>query len=229
MIKFKNKEYRFPYWGPFVLETTIEDEFVKILLEKGREATIDARLDLAGQIEKEFYYEKYEDWFISRFSPYVDLYLENVVPYKGNSFQYLLERNYSTMQEPWNSFQEINIKNITWFLHALWINFQAANEYNPPHDHTGDLSFIIYLQVPKEIGEEKSIQSSGGTVAPGALCMEFGIEMPFSIAGYSKVPEVGDILIFPAWLKHHVIAFKSDVERISVSGNMSLGLRNDKV
>ena len=52
------KGFRFPYWGPFVLETTIEDEFVKILLEKGREATLDARNDLAGQIEKEFYYEK---------------------------------------------------------------------------------------------------------------------------------------------------------------------------
>ena len=28
-------------------------------------------------------------------------------------------------------------------------------------------------------------------------------------------------MIFPAWLPHHVMGFKSDVERISVSGNLN--------
>ena len=225
------KGFRFPYWGPFVLETTIADEFVKILLEKGREATLDARNDLAGQIEKEFYYEKYEDWFMPRFSPYVDVYIQEVKRYKGATdvFKFLLERNFNTQKEPWSPMEDINIGNITWFLHSLWINFQAANEYNPPHNHTGDLSFIIYLQVPQEIREEALIIATNSTVAPGALCMEYGLEMPFGISGFSKLPVVGDILIFPAWLKHHVMAFQSDVERISVSGNITLGLRNDKV
>ena len=35
-----------------------------------------------------------------------------------------------------------------------------------------------------------------------------------------RFPEVRDLLIFPAWLTHYVHAFKSDVERISVSGNI---------
>ena len=30
-----------------------------------------------------------------------------------------------------------------------------------------------------------------------------------------------DLFIFPAWLKHYVAPFKSDVERISVSGNIA--------
>ena len=162
------KGFRFPYWGPFVLETTIEDEFVKILLEKGREATLDARNDLAGQIEKEFYYEKYEDWFMPRFSPYVDIYIQEVKRYKGATdvFKFLLERNFNTQKEPWSPMEDINIGNITWFLHSLWINFQAANEYNPPHNHTGDLSLIIYLQVPQEIREEALIIATNRTVAP---------------------------------------------------------------
>ena len=29
------------------------------------------------------------------------------------------------------------------------------------------------------------------------------------------------MFIFPAWLKHYVAPFKSDVERISVSGNIA--------
>ena len=28
-------------------------------------------------------------------------------------------------------------------------------------------------------------------------------------------------MIFPAWLSHHVYAFESDVERVSVSGNVA--------
>ena len=35
------------------------------------------------------------------------------------------------------------------------------------------------------------------------------------------MPEVGDLIIFPAWLQHHVNSFKADVERISVSGNLN--------
>ena len=42
----------------------------------------------------------------------------------------------------------------------------------------------------------------------------------FSNNCFRHLPEVGDLFIFPAWLIHHVYAFKSDVERISVSGNI---------
>ena len=57
-------------------------------------------------------------------------------------------------------------------------------------------------------------------VGPGMIVFDYGIAMPFSINVFSKLPEVGDLFIFPAWLTHYVHAFKSDVERISVSGNI---------
>ena len=56
---------------------------------------------------------------------------------------------------------------------------------------------------------------------PGMINFSHGEEMPFCINQSSKMPEVGDLYIFPAWLTHYVHAFKSDVERISVSGNIS--------
>ena len=34
-------------------------------------------------------------------------------------------------------------------------------------------------------------------------------------------PKEGDMFIFPAWLKHYVAPFYSDVTRISVSGNVA--------
>ena len=51
-------DYRFSLWGPYVLEATVEKEFVDILLEKGkesREKNLDATRDLAGALEHEYY------------------------------------------------------------------------------------------------------------------------------------------------------------------------------
>ena len=42
-----------------------------------------------------------------------------------------------------------------------------------------------------------------------------------SITYQSVKPEDRDIFIFPAWIKHYVAPFYSDVTRISVSGNIS--------
>ena len=53
-------KYTFPYWGPFVMETKVDQEFVDILLEKGyesREKKLDFRSKLAGVIDNEYYYD----------------------------------------------------------------------------------------------------------------------------------------------------------------------------
>ena len=197
------KDYKFSYWGPFVLETKLEQEFVDVLLEKGnesREKNLDNRKKLAGMMDNEYYYEDYEEWFIPKFTSYLDLYMEGLLT-------------------EWKPKQNL-IKE--WYIKGLWINYQKANEYNPPHNHPGDLSFVIYLQVPDEIKKEnekmKGVHNNEGQ---GNIVFSYGIDMPFSINTVSRLPEVGDIIIFPAWLTHYVHAFKSDVERISVSGNVS--------
>tara|TARA_R110000824_G_C15134626_1_gene669381 strand:+ start:49 stop:684 length:636 start_codon:yes stop_codon:yes gene_type:complete len=194
-------EYVFPYWGPLVFETQIDNELIDLLLEKGRETTKDARKDLVGQIDKELYYDNYYEWFIPKFEIYIKSYVDAAKNYADN----------------------IPMKRILagWYLEKLWINYQKANEYNPPHEHTGDLSFVIYLQVPEEIVKEnekmKGVHNNDG---PGVINFWVGSNMPFAINKFSKMPSAGDIFIFPAWLPHYVNAFKSDVERISVSGNI---------
>jgi len=45
---------------------------------------------------------------------------------------------------------------------------------------------------------------------------------PFSKNQLTEVPSDGDVYIFPSWMLHYVHAFKSDVERISVAGNIRL-------
>ena len=97
------------------METRVEQELVDILLEKGnesREKNLDYRHKLAGIIDNEFYYENYEEWFVPFFDPYVNAYIDAVSDYRSDAFK-----------SPTTS----------WILNALWINYQKANEYNPPH------------------------------------------------------------------------------------------------
>ena len=42
---------------------------------------------------------------------------------------------------------------------------------------------------------------------PGMIHFEYGQHIDFSIGAFSKLPEVGDIFIFPAWLTHYVFSF----------------------
>ena len=78
--------------------------------------------------------------------------------------------------------------------------------------------------MPEEIVKEnEETQHEHNNEGPGMINFWFGLDMPFAINRCSKMPSVGDIFIFPAWLPHYVNAFKVDVERISVSGNLHFG------
>ena len=83
------------------------------------------------------------------------------------------------------------------------------------------MAFVIYLQVPKEIAEEnKKTRYKHNNSGPGMINFIYGEGLPYCIKHYSVLPSAKDIYIFPAWLTHFVDSFKSDVERISVSGNI---------
>ena len=208
-LKDKKVDLKFCALGPFLVQTKIEQELIDLLLEKGkesREKNLDSRKDLAGQIEHEYYYDDVGDWFFSKMKSYINVYLEGAKTYMQNAL--------------WT--KTPNLSNITkWELIELWINFQQAKEYNPPHDHGGDISFVIYLQVPDEIKEEnKKAWGERRNEGPGMISFDYGLMMPFSISRHSRLPSAGDLFIFPAWLPHHVHSFDSDVQRISVSGNI---------
>ena len=86
----------------------------------------------------------------------------------------------------------------------------------------------MYLQVPDEIRKENvEMKGVDRNIGAGMSNFSHGEEMPFCINQSSKMPEVGDLFIFPSWLTHYVHAFKSDVERISVSGNVSFEMKKE--
>ena len=220
-------DYWFSYWGPYVVHTRFKDPtIVTELLEKALEQRkdtarfqeLDARVSLAGQIDEELWYEDWNDWFVPKFAPYVNLYLEGLREYKSDSFEHIYSRSAKVSGKP----RQIQA-NLEWVLDSLWVNFQKPREYNPPHHHTGDISFVLFLQVPEGIKKEnEAIKGIHNNEGPGMLIFDYGEHIPFSLARCSKMPEVGDIIMFPSWLRHQVHDFKSEGERISVSGNITV-------
>ena len=67
-------------------------------------------------------------------------------------------------------------------------------------------------------------------VGPGIISFMYGEEQKGIRTGHGITPALNELWIFPASLKHCVPPFKSDVERISISGNWFIidKLRHEK-
>ena len=103
-----------------------------------------------------------------------------------------------------------------------WLNIQVANEFNPLHSHGGIISGILFLQIPKEIEEERQEYKGKYTSLHGCLKFVRNNDMIFI-----KSKDMG-ILLFPSRLQHMVYPFKSDVERITMSFNVDNILIDNK-
>jgi hypothetical protein len=106
-------------------------------------------------------------------------------------------------------------------LGAPWINYQKRYEFFPVHNHSGVLSYVLWVNIPYDV--EKEIKGPN----PYASCFEFfysnilGEYTSFKIK-VGKEDE-GTLLIFPSPLSHCVYPFyTSKGTRISVSGNIFL-------
>ena len=72
--------------------------------------------------------------FMDTFSKYFKVYMEKLVDYNRQPL----------------------LKNVTSLkIGRVWINKMKANEYNPQHIHSGDLSFVMYLSVCQMVKKER--------------------------------------------------------------------------
>jgi hypothetical protein len=121
-----------------------------------------------------------------------------------------------------------------WQLLDLWVNFQRKNEYNPPHNHSGLLSFVIWLKVPFSIDEEMEAVQSRKTTNACAANFAFLYNQADGKIAMENIPVdrrfEGVICVFPAAIHHTVYPFTtSDEFRISVAGNLGPKGRYDAV
>ena len=187
-------------WGPCVLQVKVSDDFKNKLLvgaESARAKKLDYTDKLAGIIKEEYQYEKKED-YLPEVAQCLGIYDVGFQRWKSDPYE----------QKP------------EYMLTALWVNYMKQHEFNPPHDHSDQLSFVIFLKVPEEIKKEQK-EYKGKSGGPGSLSFLYGEGNRQAITYQSIHPNEGDMFIFPAWMKHYVAPFYSDVTRISVSGNVA--------
>ena len=101
---------------------------------------------------------------------------------------------------------------------SSWIVRQFENEYNPIHWHTGHISGVGYLKMPKSLGEP--LQKSKVQNPNGQIALVHGNKMFLSDPVIKFKPEVGNFYLFPNYMMHTVYPFSnSKEERRSISFN----------
>jgi len=201
-------EYGVFSWGPCIVRLKISEDFRSKLLIEGEESKkeeLKFNAKLAGIIKEEYAYRK-KEIFLPEISQVLGVYDQALQKFKNKPYE----------QKP------------EYLLNSLWVNYMKKNEYNPPHDHADNLSFVIFLDVPEEIKkEQKEYQGQSG--GPGSLMFLYGEGNRQAITYQGIHPNNGDMFIFPSWVKHYVAPFYSDVTRISVSGNVADSIHLNKV
>ncbi len=191
-------QWTFPYWGPLLFKSKIPLNKIKYFLKK---AVNKQRYNtkLAGHIQKEFVYPA--EILQKELYPYFKAYL-------------VAATKFYDKQELKNHVLSIN--------QVAWINYMKAGEFNPPHFHTGgDLSFVVYLQIPKALEREHKAYK-GTACGPGGIefINETQRDRGYNVNSVTYFPEAGDMFIFPANLYHCVYPFQCKGERISISANL---------
>ena len=191
--------HQFAYWGPYLICVDMDPVFCKKLLKQSKSLKVKHNKHLAGQIQHERLFDwKKNPWIQEGLQVYIDTWIEG--------FKHFT--------------QKFNFTTATPKITSLWVNYQKPGEFNPVHVHTeADLSFVLWLQVPKKILQEPRDTTA---TPPGWISFLYGEDNWAINSTKHYEPKENKILVFPATLRHEVMAFKSKVTRISVAGNFTL-------
>lgn len=196
--------------NPGYLLTKLSDEQLAPIWSEVRkiEATWTAdrhNSQLAGNIRKEYRLDESRDTAARMLSPYVNEYLE----YFGYN------RALAQLDQPLP---------LRVFPVDFWVNFQQKHEFNPVHNHSGVISFVIWLQIPYSFDQE-------GPIGPGAdsrlpISGDFSFHWTDTtgmIRNHNLLidkQKEGYLCMFPSTTMHSVYPFfSSDDYRITVAGN----------
>ena len=94
---------------------------------------------------------------------------------------------------------------------------QFKNEYNPIHFHSGNISGVGYLKIPKTLPKVKKENKTNGTIdfihgSKSFLCDSL----------FNHSLKLVIFISFPNYLMHNVYPFKRDEERRSISFNVEI-------
>jgi hypothetical protein len=201
--------YKHFNWGPFIEKHELSTYLCDELKKRGnicRDNEMYAHKKLAGHFETEYFFNGEDiDWFVKNTQ---DIFIDYFTNRK--------KLNWFPKEDETNN----EIKKIV--LNPMWINYMKNGDFNPIHGHFGaDLSFVLFLDVPEELIKENEKNKNNDTHGgPGTLIFLYGEISNWTQSSNVVFPKKGDMYIFPANVRHMVYPFKSNVERVSVSGNL---------
>tara|TARA_Y100000389_G_C17279453_1_gene422169 strand:+ start:193 stop:801 length:609 start_codon:yes stop_codon:yes gene_type:complete len=176
---------------PKIIIKKINQEVDKILIDKKQLIKSDYSKKLVGQVKQEI---KLSPYFIKK----------NLIKFIGSNV-----KKYIKMCTNKN-IKKLNLKN-------LWVVRQFKNEYNPIHFHSGNISGVGYLKIPKNITKSQKKLKTNGTID-----FIHGSKSFLNKSLFNHKPKVGDLILFPNYLMHTAYPFNREGERRSFSFNIDL-------
>lgn len=202
-----DKEIIRPF-GPTIYKGVISDEMYDTLCEWHSAESYDEQLDYKNYLFTEF--GERTDQMTQSFS--FEKSIENTPHVKDELLEHFC--HYYGMFTDSDFPLEMNLQFKECFtLKNFWLNSQVGTQWQPRHNHGGDLSFIIYLKVPSD---------------EGITTFEYGEKLPGSTDVFRNVPEEKEIVVFPAWLKHQAFPLNPESEpRVTYAGNAIIDTGNN--
>jgi uncharacterized protein (TIGR02466 family) len=176
---------------PKIIIKKINQEVDQILIDKKKLIKSDYSKKLVGQVKQEI---KLSPSFIKK----------NLIKFIGTNV-----KKYIKMCTNKN-IKKLNLKN-------LWVVRQFKNEYNPIHFHSGNISGVGYLKIPKNITKSQKKLKTNGTID-----FIHGSKSFLNKSLFNHKPKVGDLILFPNYLMHTAYPFNREGERRSFSFNIDL-------
>ena len=197
--------------------------WLKNAAEQSKEKNIDTRRGLIGHINEEYNMYKH----LNTSQSIVQSDNINFIRYENFIKQCAFNKYFEDFWDKTN----VLTKSCELKIISTWVNFQKKHEFNPPHNHTGVMSWIIFLNIPYNLEDEdrvfpmlnmdhsQDISTSRLSFLQVSPIVKGGIDGV--ILNVDKSFE-GKILMFPSYIQHQVFPFyTSDDYRITISGNAS--------
>jgi hypothetical protein len=180
--------------------------------------------NILEQIKKDAYYVLENR---DKFKKYNDILVGNIEnEYRPYKIEQILKPILFSLANEYHKYSQQDKSLVNWNIDDIWINYQKKYEYNPLHTHSGDLSFVLWVQLPYNLQEELQLPNSKNSINPSNSMFEFVHMDHLGKIKSSRIPldksDEGKIVIFSSSLSHIVYPFyTSDDYRISVSGNLT--------
>ena len=179
-------------WGPYLGRTTIPWDITEVILQRANSIRghKSATPMLPFNFDDQWHFPSKDiEWFWGIFRPHLKKYLGG----------------YSRHNQ-----LPVPTEDDIWEFDHIWVNYYKEHDMTALHNHVGDLSIVLYLQIPTYT--DKVL---GTAPEPGSITFCWGGDKK------TFVPKVGELFIFPSGLHHMVMPHRTiGAERVSLSANL---------